>query len=265
TYAGAGTSTDKTAAGVPGNATPVGWGTFLTPGGDLYRDTTKIASGVIYATAEYGPYVGTTFQTVAGVFFANDTTVTNRTSQGVPADAKPVGWDTYLTPTGDLYRGTTKAVTGVMAAYAQYSIDLSSVGYMYQTAAGVTSVTSQGTINRTSQGVPANAKPVGWDTYLTPTGELYRQATLIDTGVTAARSYYSTNVVVTYTTAAGAFIYSGSIQSRTAGGVPANATPTGWDLWLTPDGDLYYGTTKVDSNVAAATSQYAAGTYTLTT
>ncbi|KTS57754.1 hypothetical protein NS206_12930 [Microbacterium testaceum] len=116
---------------VPANATPVGFDTWLTPGGDLYRSATKIATNVTAAVAQFvnngsgAVGVKTSYQTSTAVFthWSPDTGQSgyiNMTTNGVPANATPVGFDTWLTPGGDLYRSATKIATNVTAAVAQF-------------------------------------------------------------------------------------------------------------------------------------------------
>ncbi|MFX5693431.1 hypothetical protein ABTE17_22385, partial [Acinetobacter baumannii] len=78
---------------------------------------------------------------------------------------KPVGFDTWLTPTGDLYRASKKIASSVNAAAAEWKDDITGVLVSYATNAGVFVYDSgsDSTFDNTANyGVPANAKPVGF-------------------------------------------------------------------------------------------------------
>ncbi|KTS55212.1 hypothetical protein NS206_17895 [Microbacterium testaceum] len=155
----------------------------------------------------------------------------------VPDINVPVAGGTSTVTAGSGSQTASSSIKGAPAAtavFTHWSPDTGQSGY----------------INMTTNGVPANATPVGFDTWLTPGGDLYRSATKIATNVTAAVAQFVNNgsgavgVKTSYQTSTAVFTHwspdtgqSGYIN-MTTNGVPANATPVGFDTWLTPDRDL---------------------------
>lgn len=112
-----------------------------------------------------------------------------------------------------------------------------------------------------SYSAPA-ATAVGWNFYLGPDGTLYRGDTPIASNVSSAVGDTrgdSTAVVDSVAFVDGNGVAqvwtidtSSQVTSATYTGVPTGSRAVGWNYFLAPNGDLYYGNTLVDSGVTSA-------------
>ncbi|WP_076493491.1 hypothetical protein [Microbacterium sp. RURRCA19A] len=102
---------------VPADAVAVGGWYFLTPGGDLYAGNSPLASGVSSASGNATDVSGAmvNFMDHGVPKVANGANVTN-TYPAMPSGTKAVGGWFFLTPTGDLYAGSTPLVSNVSSA-----------------------------------------------------------------------------------------------------------------------------------------------------
>jgi len=159
-------------------------------------------------------------------------------------------------------------ITGVIATDSAATGSISAVlGTVSATA--VVTVTNNGTAIIARNGaiygalgpVSAGSVSVGGGYYLTSAGDLYLGTTLVDTGVsTATGEYVFINGNQTYNASymKGGVVtvaVNGSVYGA-VGPIPAGAVSVGGQYFLTPGGDLYYGTTLVDTGVSTASGEY---------
>ncbi|KTS14406.1 hypothetical protein [Microbacterium testaceum] len=118
------------------------------------------------------------------------------TYSSVPAGSQAVGWNTYLTSDGNLYYTNSLLAQNVTSAAAQY----------YLTPSGTTcdmislvsdgaakTWTTRGPAWRTFSSVPTGSRVIGWNTYLTNSGDLYYANTLKAQNVTSATVQHVTS------------------------------------------------------------------------
>ncbi|PTL72926.1 hypothetical protein C1I63_08740 [Rathayibacter caricis DSM 15933] len=174
---------------IPGDATPVGSGYFLTPNGTLYYANSVVASNVAEAATA----------STQGFNVANYTTTTGRAFQyrvgsdvrldeypAVPAGSTPLGSSYYLAPNGDVYYANSVIASGVTKA-ATYSTQgfnivnyITSDGRVFQYRVGSDTQRDEFTA------VPSDATPIGSAFFLAPNGDLYYGNGVIATDVAEA-------------------------------------------------------------------------------
>lgn len=246
---------------IPAGSVPAGYDTWLAPNGDLYsgQPAVVVASGVTSAVSQYNGA-----SNVWHVFYTDATGAKYRTmdprtpipsapvTRSVPAGSVATGYDTWLAPNGDLYYGATRIATGVDTAYTEYN-DGNGITYVFYSGPGGTKFWRSSSSTTVARNVPVGSTAIGYDTWLAPNGDLYFAETRIASGVTSAQSAHRTDngeVYVFYVDGAGGKFYrSASASTGTRPAIPANSTAVGYDLWLTPNGDLYRGTKKIATNV----------------
>ncbi|SFR39804.1 hypothetical protein SAMN04488591_1008 [Microbacterium azadirachtae] len=269
-------------------ATSAGWNFFFGPGGKLYHGDTLIASGVSSAVGDTqgdltsGLRDGVAYVDANGVanIWSWDP-ATNAISAtalpGVPAGARAVGWNFFLTPSGGLYHGNDLIDTGVTSAVGEQIVGAESVTYVTNGQARIYFVNPadpSSAIQRDFPAVPTGAgvKAVGHNFVLTAGGDLYHSSgELVGTGVSAAVgdqlgdltsgatdgvSYVQGGVAKSYQ-----WFPDGSTPvTTTFAAVPAGATPVGWSFFLAPGGGLYHGDTLAATNVVSAVGgEFSAG------
>jgi len=199
---------------IPAGSTTLGEGFHLAPNGDLFLDSTLVASNVSTAVAypyeseDLTVYRSVQFVTADGVQhwynINNVTTVAAQgTYSGVPAGAKPLGEGYWLAPNGDLYLDGLMVASGVTDAaaylYRPTSTSTPARGIQYTTSDGVlhwynSFVTNPAT---TTQGVyavtPTGSKPLGQGYWLAPNGDLYLDDVVIDHNVRPSAVAYMTD------------------------------------------------------------------------
>lgn len=183
----------------------------------------------------------------------------------VPAGSTPVGFVSFITPSGDLYVANKLVASGVTAAVAQPYFDPNggNVWHNYVTyisASGAYFYDGNGGGNGKLTNVPAGSQPVGQITFLAPNGDLYVNNNRIKTNVTSAvaQPYYDSqwHTLISYTTATGAYIYDwngGGTSTQT--NVPGGTTAVGYSSFLASNGDFYVGNKRIATGVTAAVAQ----------
>ena len=132
TFGGTSAPTATTFASVPAGSTTVGFGTYLTPAGQLYNGNSQIATGVVSAYSQRtrdgaGASDMLTWATASGDGYVQRTGTPSQPQTqvvtGLGADAQSVGWATWLTADGRLYKNATLMATGVQSAdsYHEYT------------------------------------------------------------------------------------------------------------------------------------------------
>ncbi|PPH21223.1 hypothetical protein [Rathayibacter toxicus] len=119
-------ATPKNYPKMPADAVAVGYGYFLTPGGDLwyYTQSSALATGVTSAVAQHieNPVADTVFYTTKTSSFSSQSGATPIEYKNIPAGSTSVGYGYFLTSDGDLwyYSQKTALATGVTSAVAQH-------------------------------------------------------------------------------------------------------------------------------------------------
>ncbi|KTR94326.1 hypothetical protein NS220_09260 [Microbacterium testaceum] len=240
--------------------TPLGSQYFLTSGGDLYFQNTKVASDVIsgFTYCGWDWWQACAFNDTSGKgYIANNGSIVASFGP-VPTSAMAVGSYYFLTPGGDLYYKGTRTATGVVSASGTERERADYVDYVDSN--GVARY-QQGGVDKGTFSVPAvsYATPLGGSYFLMGDGELWYQNTRISTQVRSAYTYATWDdwIAVSFVDAAGTgrrAQWNSVVDSYT--GVPAGATSVGADYYLTSGGDLYYRGTKVTSNVTSAVGSW---------
>jgi hypothetical protein len=242
------------------DATLVGYNMWLRPNGDLWYGNGVIASGVTRAAAEFDPSIG-----VPRVSFTQNGVAQNWDPVGgygtvspVLADATPVGFNMWLRPNGDLWYGNGVIASGVTGAVSEFDSALG-IPRVSFTQNGVAQnwdpVAGYGTVNP----VLADATLVGYNMWLRPNGELWYGNGAIASGVTRAAAEFDPSIGVPRVS----FTQNGVAQNwdpvggyGTLSPVLADATPVGYNVWLRPNGDLWYGSGVIASGVTGAISEF---------
>jgi len=120
------------------------------------------------------------------------TTNGNRaTWPAIPAGSTAVGFNTFLTPSGDLYNASTLVASGVSSAKAEANPNGTlQVSYVSN---GVASAWTTNGNRATWPQIPAGSTAVGFNSFLTPNGELYNASTLVASGVGSATAETNPN------------------------------------------------------------------------
>lgn len=261
-------------------ATSAGWNFFFGPGGKLYHGDTLIASNVSSAVgdtqgdATNGVRDGVAYvdeNGVANIWSWDPATnaITATALTGVPAGARAVGWNFFLTPAGALYHGNDLIDTGVTSAVGEQILGAESVTYVTNGQARIYFINPADPSNPIQRDFPAvprdaGAKAVGHNFVLTSGGDLYHSSgELVGTGVSAAVGDQLGDLT-TGATDGVSFIEGGVAKSyqwfpdgstpitTTFATAPAGATPVGWNFFLAPGGGLYHGNDLAASNVVSA-------------
>lgn len=263
---------------IPSDAQAIGYGYFLTPGGELWYKTrtTPVATGVTSAVGENvrnssGTQRDVTTFTADGVSYQWSSEDTLYTFSQIPSDAAAVGFGYYLTPGGELWykNRSTPVNVGVTSAVAEH-VRLSSNGAEYDVVTYTEGGRShqwndQGT-HETYPQIPADAKAVGYGYFLTPGGELWYKgrSTPVDVGVTSAvgentilSSGGGQYDVTTYTANGVSHQWSSDGTLGTFSQIPSDAKAIGYGYYLTPSGDLWYKdrSTPVEVGVTSAVAE----------
>lgn len=232
--------------------------------------TASSAAGSFDITATHGSASTSTSigisATSTAQYYQGQTGLT-RLRPTIPAGAEPVGYDTWLAANGDLYTGQPPRVvaTGVTSASAQFSGANDKWYVFYTDASGAAKYRridggAGGAIPTPEvvrSGVPSGSTNIGYDTWLMPNGDLYYANTRIATGVTEAHTEYnpaSGIAYVFYSGPGGTKYYQSQAGTTVVRTVPAGSKAVGFDTWLAPNGNLYYGNTRIATGVTSATS-----------
>lgn len=244
---------------IPGNATALGYNVFLAENGDLWYGNGVVASGVTAASVEWDvfgttPYIsyignGTAYNWFAGASGAVGT---------VPGDAKPIGYNLFLAPNGDLWFGNGIIATGVSSAEAHWDTygqtSTPCVGYVSNGVAYNWHDFTSGVLTA----VPANATALNYGVFLAPNGDLWFNNSVIATGVTGGAVEWdnmSGMPAISYTSNGTAYNwYNGTSGALTA--VPGDATPVGYSVFLAPNGDLWYNNTVIATGATSAVGDW---------
>lgn len=226
-------------------------------------------SGTLSAAAATASTVAATVTapvpSTGGAYFYdwNGGSTTKQTN--VPAGSKPVGFVSYIAPNGDLFVANKLVASGVNAAVAQPYFDPNggNVWHNYVTytsSSGAYIYDGNGGGSAKHANVPANSTPVGQWTFLAPNGDLYLNNNRLKTDVLSAvaQPYYDSHwhTLISYTTAAGAYVYdwyNGSTTTQSS--VPGGTSAVGYASFLASNGDLYVGNKRIATSVNAAVAQ----------
>ncbi|WP_424468059.1 hypothetical protein [Pseudoclavibacter helvolus] len=283
--------------GVPDGSTAVAWNTYLAPGGVLYSyhpaTGYRIAqTGVTSVKSQHysgGSGAGrleqdiTTFVagTVANHFTSDLPNPALGSPSSVPAGTRAVGWETFLYPSGELWTSRnirvndpltgvpTSTVSSAVVRHLQDSgttppdVVADYIAYVDATGAHVVRRTGAGAVSGASYpSVPLGSTAVGWNTFLSASGDLYYQNTVVATGVVSATAQHTVtdsgqaSDKITWVTAAGvgaSAVYgfgAGSVTYATNFG--PNAKVVGYEGILTQSEELWHGDTLVDTGVLSA-------------
>lgn len=242
---------------------PVGNGYFLSSSGYLYYGDTRVATDVSTARGYLGQdlldYVGYTALS-DGVAHAKQAASPSRWNfNNVVPWSKPVGDGYFLSTSGYLYFGDTLVLTGVASAQGIRGTD----GYSY-----VSYVTQSDGIARLKRQTDSSAwsytnvvpwsNPVGAGYYLSSSGNLYYQNTLVASGVLSAAGYKNLAGVdrvdyIIWTNPMVRQIQQGNGSYWSFASIPPIGTrPLGNSYYLTRSGELYHENTLVASGVQDA-------------
>lgn len=272
---------------IPVGSTAIGYKFYLTPSGELHWAGMAAGQDSLYATnvtsavAENINVTGSedtvTYVTADGVTHEKSTTGADNTYLTLPSGTQAVGYKTYLTPNGDLYYGDKLVASGVVSAQAEW---INAIG----SEDTITYLTADGTAYRWSSvdptsrviqtGLSSGAKVVGYNTVLTPGGDLYYRGTLVSSNVTSANAEWikvtngtgGSEDTISYITSDGVpHRWSTTGPNGTEGAaLPAGTQAVGYNVFLTPSGDLYYGNVfsntnqLISSNVTSADGEWIA-------
>lgn len=242
---------------VPAGSTAVGRNAFLSPTGDLYIEGVVVASGVTKAQADANSANQTIVGFIAGgVASYYGPTGTISTFPSIPADATPLGRDSYLAPDGGLWIQNTLIATGVTSAVARpNSNNQTVIGFI---ADGIASFYGPTGAVSTYPAVPAGSTAVGRNVFLAPNGDLYEGNTVIASNVSKAfADLNSANVTGIGYISGGVAYYRGPTgTSAPFPAVPAGSTPVGRNIFLAPNGDMYESNTKIASGVSSSAARF---------
>lgn len=190
--------------------------------------------------------------------FGGGDTVVDRYGQ-VPQDATALPGRYFLADNGSLYYGDTVIATGVTSAVGYFAEGSDQVSYVSD---GVGYWYTKGEQQGTASDIPADSTAVGVNYFLTDDGRLYHGNVLVDSGVSSAVGWYSSNDWVTYVRSDGVTVVAAQddiIDEFRS--LPTGTTALGGNYFLTPDGDLYYAgeATPMATGVTSAEGWNTAG------
>jgi hypothetical protein len=241
-------------AGTPSGSVAIGGNYFLSPSNELWFENNRVVSNVVSAV---GWYYG------AGQQYADYLLADGRMQRALyaslhheygtlPPDARPVGQAYFLTGDGVLYHYEQR-ITGNVKSVVTWTSDQLHHADIELTS-GVLIGTSTYTIDRTRSPLPATAKPIGADYFLSSDGDLFFKADFVAAQVTSAVGWFDGTPRADYVTSYGmaATASSASPQERAYSKVPSSARALGVRYFLTEDGDLYWGDNFAMHNVDRA-------------
>lgn len=234
---------------VPANAIPVGASFYLAPNGNLYNGNTLVDTNVSSATGYFdGAY--TINYVKNGGSFAWNSNGSTASYPNVPVDAVAVGASFFLAPNGDLYNGNTLVGQNVNSAIGYFNSGAYTVNYVTDDG-GFAWNTNASTA--TYPNVPADAVAVGAEYFLTPSGDLYLQNSIVAQNVNSASGYFTNGAyAVNYVTDSGATAWNTNGSTASYPNVPIDAVAIGAEYFLAPNGDLYLQNSVIASNIPAA-------------
>jgi len=258
---------------------PLGSGFFLTGSGDLYFQSTKMASGVVSAFVQGRYYENEVcyFNDAAGMKVANTGGVIEAYA-GVPNDAVAVGAAYFLRPTGQLYFRNNVVATGVATASGDWDNGYYKVAYVLPTGVAYRYAVADGSFNPSTAGqtsgpnltqnvpVLSYPTPLGSGFFLTGSGDLYFQNSKMATGVLSAfvQGRYYENEVCYFNDASNVYVANNGGVIETYAGIPVDAVAVGAAYFLRPSGELYFRNTVVATGVAKAAGDWDNGSYRVT-
>jgi len=254
---------------VPAEATSVGAGYYLAPNGRLFFGDTQVATGVTAAAGWFyfdgsaaQQYVDYTL-TAGGAGRLSNGNVSSLVSwPSVPATAVPVCQDYFLSTNGDLYYQNSRIAGGIASAVGLFSTWTGNndfFGTYVRSGGGVGRLSGATATAMSWAAIPATARPVGVDYFLAGNGDLFYQNTVVATGVTSARAYFTWKgggytTLVDYVLRSGGARQAerGSAPSTSWDAVPAGSVAVGTSYFLSPRGDLFSAGSVVASSVTSA-------------
>ncbi|WP_424980972.1 hypothetical protein, partial [Microbacterium sp. S308A+] len=162
----------------------------------------------------------------------------------IPSDAVAVGYNYYLTPSGDLYNANK--TTGPVASGVTSLSSTSRAGSDYGSAMinGVASRILNGDVIESFPFIPSDAVAVGYNYYLTPSGDLYSThdtsgpfatgVTSFKPGVSSSGNDFGSAMINGVATR----IFNATLTD-TFDYIPSDAAVVGHNCYYAPNGDLY--------------------------
>ncbi|AGW41196.1 hypothetical protein O159_10940 [Leifsonia xyli subsp. cynodontis DSM 46306] len=183
----------------------------------------------------------------------------------VPLNSEPIEGNYFLAPNGDLYRENSLVSSRVTSAAGTFNGQVGNlVTYVHDNKSWTYWPGNGNWV--TYAAVPEGTSAVAGGFFLTPSGELYYQATKIADGVTAADGTMIYDWTsdgggrpVTYVDATGGHQYWTGPRGGYASypDVPAGSTPPReGSVFLTPDRRLFHDNSTIATNVLTAAASY---------
>ncbi|WP_278103351.1 hypothetical protein [Microbacterium proteolyticum] len=252
---------------VAAGATAVGYLAFLAPNGELRQNGGLVANGVTSATAHrYDDATGAwhntaTYVDASGAHYYDANGPVRLTFSDVPAGSQAIGYLAFLSSTGDLRQNGTLVATGVTSATAhRYDDTTWHNTATYVDASGGHYFDANGPVRLSYNNVPAGSKAVGYLAFITPSGDLVLNGTVVDSGVLSATAQRYDDATwhntTTYVTASGGHYYDANGSVRRSFTVPSGSKAVGHLAFLAPNGDLSVNGTSVDTGVLTASAQH---------
>ena len=239
---------------VPAGSVAIGANYFLSPTNQLWFENTlvvpevQMAVGWGYGGEQYADYVLPNGKIQRAKWGSP-----HYDYPSLPADARPIGQADFLTDASVLYHYDIR-VTGNVKSIVVWSdgnhhadVELTS---------GVLIGLTQEYITSTRSPLPASAKPIGADYFLSDDGDLFFRTEFVATQVTSATGWFYNGGAfhADYMTEYGQAFRARDTNPRegTYPGTPAGARALGTEYYLTDDGRLFWGGQFAIDNVDKA-------------